>query len=62
MGFFEPPLSNNAAIVLLVGTLLAEQTEEWQVIRRHMNQECLVQVVGSDILTAQVLINDLQTA
>ncbi|WP_164114760.1 hypothetical protein, partial [Serratia marcescens] len=46
MGFFEPPLSNNAAIVLLVGKLLAEQTEEWEVIRRHMNQECLVQVVG----------------
>ena len=36
---------NNAAIYRLVGTLLAEQTDEWQVTRRYMNQETLARVV-----------------
>jgi len=37
---------NNAAIMRLVGTLLAEQTDEWRVMRRYMSQETLARVLS----------------
>jgi len=37
---------NYAAIVRLVGTLLEEQTDEWQVTRRYMSQETLAREIG----------------
>jgi putative transposase len=45
---------NNAAIVRLVGTLLAEQTDEWQVTRRYMSQESLARVVSPEPTQAQL--------
>ena len=39
---------NNAAIMWLVGTLLAEQTDEWQVTRRYMSQETLARVLSKE--------------
>ena len=39
---------NNAAIVGRVGTLLAEQTDEWLLARRHMSREVLAKVVVRD--------------
>ena len=43
---------NNAAIVRLVGTLLAEQTDEWRVTRSYMSREALAKVVAPDDIPA----------
>jgi putative transposase len=45
---------NNAAIVRLVGTLLAEQTDEWQITRRYMIQESLARVLNPEPMPAQL--------
>ena len=37
---------SDAAIVRLLGTLMAEQTGEWQVTRRYMSMDTLNRVIG----------------
>jgi hypothetical protein len=37
---------NDAAIVRLLGTLMAEQTDEWQVTRRYMAVDTLTRVIN----------------
>ena len=39
---------NDAAIVRLVGALLDEQTDEWQVTRRYMSREVLAKLIDPD--------------
>lgn len=39
---------NDAAIVRLVGALLDEQTDEWQVTRRYMSREVLAKLLDPD--------------
>jgi transposase-like protein len=47
---------NDASIIRLVGALLAEQTDEWQVGRRYMSLEAIAGVLGKD--QAPVLIEN----
>jgi transposase-like protein len=51
---------NNAATVRPVNTLLAEQTDEWQVTHRYMSQGSLARVISLD--NAQALPEGQQAA
>jgi putative transposase len=41
-------MANYGPALRLVGTLLAEQTDEWQVTRRYMSQETLARVLSKE--------------
>jgi putative transposase len=45
---------NDAAIMRLVGTLLIEQSDEWQVTRRYMSSESIAKVLGTDKAVALI--------
>jgi putative transposase len=46
---------NDAAIIRLIGTLMAEQTDEWQVTRRYMAVDTLARVINRKHQEVQLL-------
>ena len=51
---------NDAAIVRLVGALLDEQTDEWQVTRRYMSRDVLAKLIDPN--NRQVLLEARKAA